>query len=122
MLSSPSLSSKIILDNSIKKYLHESTNKYIQREREKVNKPLIIEYKKSPVKCDLNYMNCEHKLNEQDILFFKEKFSILFNNHKNGLEKPDEKTPDFLHFYLYFLSTSFFFLLDSSSLFHFLKN
>jgi hypothetical protein len=119
------LSSSIFVDNSIKKYLHQSTNKYIQSicsQREK-RKPVYIEYKKSSVKCDLNYMKCEHELSEQDIIYFKEKLSKIIDKDKNVLEKSGKKKPDFLHFYLYFLSTSFFFIFDSSScnLFHFLK-
>jgi hypothetical protein len=119
------LSSSNFVKNPIKKYLYDCTNKYIQsiilnKDREKEKE----KYKKSPVICELNYMNCEHKLKEQDIIFFKEKFSNFFDNYKIGLEKMAKKKPDFLHFYLYFLSTSFFFLLDSSSsysLLYFLK-
>ena len=105
-----SSSSNNLVNNSLKKYIYESTNKYIQSKYfVKNDKVKVIEFIKTPIKCDLCYLN-EHKLSDSETIFFKKKFS-KFLNYTNFLN-PDEKKDNCLQFYLYFLTTSLFFLFD----------
>jgi hypothetical protein len=55
----------------IKKYMEESTNKYIQSI---VKNDKVIEFIKTPIKCELCYLNDEHKLSDSEIIFFRNKF------------------------------------------------
>ena len=110
LFSSPS---QTIVNNSLKKYVQESTNKYIQTI---VKKDKVYEFIKTPIKCELCYMNDEHKLSDSEIIFFRHKFlnNSTFSNCTNcsnssNSSNPNENNKKFLHFYLYFLSTSIFF-------------
>ena len=103
--------SQTIVNNSLKKFIHESTNKYIQTI---VKNDKVIEFIKTPIKCELCYLNDEHKLSDSEIIFFRNKFSNYsnFSNFTN-FTNPNKQSENFLHFYLYFLSTSIFFFLDA---------
>lgn len=105
--------SNIIVNNSLKKYIEESTNKYIQTQTV-VKKDKVIEFIKTPIKCELCYLGCEHKLTDSEIIFFRHKFlnNSNFTNFTN-FTNPNENNKNFLHFYLYFLSTSIFFFLNA---------
>lgn len=105
--------SNIIANNSLKKYMEESTNKYIQTQII-VKKDKVYEFTKTPIKCELCYMNDEHKLSDSEIIFFRHKFlnNSTFSNCSNS-SNPSEYSKNYLHFCLYFLSTSIFFFLDA---------
>lgn len=110
--------SNIIANNSLKKYIEESTNKYIQTQTV-VKKDKVFEFIKTPIKCELCYLGCEHKLSDSEIIFFRHKFLnnsnfANFTNFTNFTNpNPSKYSENYLHFCLYFLSTSIFFFLDA---------
>jgi len=110
--------SNTIINNSLKKYIEESTNKYIQTQTI-VKKDKVFEFIKTPIKCDLCYLNDEHKLSDSEIIFLKNKFlnNLNFSKYLNcsNCSNPNEKkkSENYSHFCLYFLSTSIFFFLDA---------
>jgi hypothetical protein len=108
LFSSPS---QTIVNNSLKKYIEESTNKYIQTI---VKNGKVFEFIKTPIKCELCYLNDEHKLSDSEIIFFRHKFlnNSTFSNCSNS-SNPSKYSENYLHFCLYFLSTSIFFFLDA---------
>ena len=110
LFSSPSQN---IVNNSLKKYMEESTNKYIQTQII-VKKDKVIEFIKTHIKCELCYLNDEHKLSDSEIIFFRNKFLNNSNFSKfTNFSNPSKYSENYLHFCLYFLSTSIFFFLDA---------
>ena len=106
--------SRNIVNNSLKKYIKESTNKYIQSI---VKNDKVFEFIKTPVKCELCYLKDDHKLSDDEIIFFRNKFlnNSTFSNCSNftNFTNPSEYSKNYLHFCIYFLSTSIFFFLDA---------
>ena len=103
--------SQTIVNNSLKKYVQESTNKYIQTI---VKNGKVFEFIKTPIKCELCYLNDEHKLSDSEIIFFRNKLLNNSNFSKfTNFSNPSKYSENHLHFCLYFLSTSIFFFLDA---------
>ena len=102
----------ILKDESLQKYINISIQKSIYNKINKINKinnKKNTYYLKSPVKCDLHYLNCDYKWSNKDLLNDCNYLKHYLNN-KCMDTKEYLKNDLFVPFYFYFISTNSFFL------------
>lgn len=96
----------LLKNESLQEYINDSIQKSIEH---KIKNKKTTYFVKSPIKCDLDYLNCDYK-------WPKEKLNINFFLINNYLNKNSLVTKDYLKnnflvpFYFYFISTSSFFV------------
>lgn len=106
----PDKNQRFVKNESLQKYINDSIEKSIQQKIK-----TTVYFKKSPVKCDLHYLNCDFfwcKEWDKEELIKNCLLTKVFLNKKCLVTKDYLKNDFLVPFYFYFISTTSFFLWD----------